>query len=67
MKTNERTRTTQTRPAARDITTTNYSGQQLAQVMKLIKGSGSIELKVVVPVDTHRATIEGLGLDPVEA
>jgi hypothetical protein len=67
MKTNKRTRTTKTRLAARDITTTNYSGQQLVQVMKLIKGSGSIELKVVVPVKTHRATIESIGLDPVEA
>ena len=67
MKTNKRTGTTGTRQAARDIPTINYSDQQLAQVMKLIKGSGSIELKVVVPVVTHRATIESIGLDPVEA
>jgi hypothetical protein len=43
------------------------SGTDLAQVMKLIKGADSVELKVTVPVSEHRATIQGLPMDPVEA
>jgi hypothetical protein len=30
-------------------------------------GVDSVELKVVVPMSSHRATIKGLGLDPIEA
>jgi exopolyphosphatase/guanosine-5'-triphosphate,3'-diphosphate pyrophosphatase len=44
-----------------------YTDEELAKIMKLIKGAGSIEIKVVVPVPTHRAVIESIGLDPVEA
>jgi hypothetical protein len=44
-----------------------FSDQEVAKILKLLKGSGSMELKVVVPVPTHRATIESIGLDPVEA
>ena len=41
--------------------------EQMAEVMRLIRGSDSIELKVTVPADAHTATIRGLPLDPVEA
>src|SRR5690242_9544554 len=44
-----------------------YSDQDVAKILKLLKGSGSVELKVVVPMPTHRATIQMIGLDPVEA
>ena len=44
-----------------------YSEQQLSRILKLLKGAGSLELKCVVPVPTHRATIQSIGLDPVEA
>jgi hypothetical protein len=40
---------------------------QVRAVLKLIRGADSVELKVTVPVDQHRATIQGLPLDPVEA
>jgi hypothetical protein len=43
------------------------SDDQLAQVMALIKGADSVELKVTVPPTEHRATIAGLPMDPVEA
>jgi hypothetical protein len=43
------------------------SDEQLAQVMNLIKGSDSVELKVTVPTAEHRATVAGLPMDPVEA
>jgi hypothetical protein len=53
--------------AAPDAPTSIFSDQQVARILKLLKGSSSMELKVVVPVPTHRATIESIGLDPVEA
>ncbi|HEU0245395.1 MAG TPA: hypothetical protein VFQ75_15935 [Candidatus Limnocylindrales bacterium] len=40
---------------------------QLGQAMRLMKGSDSVELKATVPAESHRATIQGLPLDPVEA
>ncbi len=43
------------------------SDEDLVKVMSLIKGSDSVELKVTIPTSGHRATIRGLGLDPVEA
>jgi hypothetical protein len=43
------------------------SEEQVAKILKLLKGVGSVELKLVAPVMTHRATIESIGLDPVEA
>jgi hypothetical protein len=67
MKTSKNASTRQAATATRHPSTSVYSDQQIAKVMKLIKGSGSIELKVVVPVPTHRATVESIGLDPVEA
>jgi hypothetical protein len=43
------------------------SDAQLAEMMSLMKGSDSVELKLTVPADTHRATIASLPMDPVEA
>ena len=43
------------------------SDEQVLAVLKLFRGADSVELKVTVPVDQHRATIQGLPLDPVEA
>jgi hypothetical protein len=40
---------------------------ELAQAMTLVKDADSVELKVTVPAPAHRATIQGLPLDPVEA
>jgi hypothetical protein len=54
-------------PAPPPASKTSYSDEELTELMRLIEGSGSIELKVSVPVPTHRATIESIGLDPVEA
>lgn len=41
--------------------------QEVGEVLKLVKGSTSVELKVTVPDTSHRAAIRGLGFDPVEA
>ncbi|HEX7811670.1 MAG TPA: hypothetical protein VF460_07155 [Burkholderiales bacterium] len=43
------------------------SPEQIGQVIELIKGANSVELKLSVPVVSHQATIKAIGLDPVEA
>jgi hypothetical protein len=43
------------------------SRSQLDDVVKILKDVGSVELKMVAPMHTHRATIAKLGLDPIEA
>ena len=47
--------------------TPRLSDEQLAEMMALMKGSDSVELKLTVPADSHRATIAKLPIDPVEA
>jgi hypothetical protein len=53
--------------AAADEGRTRLTDTELAQAMALIKDADSVELKVTVPASAHRATIQGLPLDPVEA
>ena len=43
------------------------SPEQVGQVLELIKGANSVELKLSVPMVSHQATIRAIGLDPVEA
>jgi hypothetical protein len=43
------------------------SQQQINEVLTILKDVGSVELKLVAPMHTHRATIAKLGLDPIEA
>ncbi len=43
------------------------SDEDLVRMMGLMKGSDSVELKLTVPVASHRSTIANLPLDPVEA
>jgi hypothetical protein len=43
------------------------SPDQIAEVLELIKGSNSVELKLSVPMVSHQATVRAIGLDPVEA
>jgi hypothetical protein len=40
---------------------------QFIELMELIKGADTVELKLTVPATAHRATIRGLPIDPVEA
>jgi hypothetical protein len=54
--------TTDTRAA-----TPQLSGEELGRLLKLIKGSDSVELKLTVPAPDQRATIRRLPVDPVEA
>ena len=43
------------------------SDTDLQELLKLIKDVDSVELKLTVPAEMHRATIRGLPIDPVEA
>jgi hypothetical protein len=43
------------------------SDEQVGEVLRLLRGADSIELKATVPVDDHRAAIQGLPMDPVES
>jgi hypothetical protein len=43
------------------------SDEQLQQVLKLMKGADSVELKLTVPDTDQRAAVAGLGIDPLDA
>ncbi len=43
------------------------SPDQLAELLALIKGADSVELKLSVPDANRRSTVSALGLDPIEA
>ena len=41
--------------------------EQVADVLRLLKGSDSCELKLSVPDTDHRSTVASLGMDPLDA
>jgi hypothetical protein len=43
------------------------SDEQLHEVMGLIKGADSVELKLTVPDEDRRSTVMALGMDPLDA
>jgi hypothetical protein len=43
------------------------SSEQLAELLRLLKGADSVELKVSVPEGHRRSVIAALGMDPLEA
>jgi hypothetical protein len=43
------------------------SDEQLADVLGLLEGADSCELKLTVPEGAHRSTVQALGMDPLEA
>ena len=67
------TGSTRTRSAATRSTTTSTEGAprlaeaDIPQVLSILRQTDSVELKVTVAVDAHRATIRGMPIDPVEA
>jgi hypothetical protein len=44
-----------------------FTPEEVIKIFKLIKGATSVELKTSVPLTGQRATMESIGLDPVEA
>lgn len=53
-------------PVKRRNRSNGLSTDDVIKVLDLIKGSNTVELKVMVP-DTHRGAIKALGFDPVQA
>jgi hypothetical protein len=45
----------------------SLSTEEVAAVLKLLKGSDSVELKISVPEDSRRSTVATLGMDPLDA
>jgi hypothetical protein len=45
----------------------NFSHEQIAEILELLKDSDSVELKLTVPESNRQATMASLGLDPLEA
>ncbi len=43
------------------------SDSQLAELMSLLRGSDTVELKLTIPAEQQRSAIRGLGLDPLDA
>jgi hypothetical protein len=43
------------------------SRSQISEIMTILKDVGSVEIKLVAPMHTHRATISKIGLDPIDA
>jgi hypothetical protein len=43
------------------------SDEQLREVLGLIEGADSVELKLTIPDDDQRSTVQGLGMDPLDA
>src|SRR5688572_21218806 len=43
------------------------SDDDLSRMMTLMKGADSVELKLTIPAPDHRATVDGLKIDPLDA
>jgi hypothetical protein len=50
-----------------DTGTSTLSTEQVAQVLKLLRIAGSVELKVSVPDADRRSAVAALGIDPLDA
>jgi hypothetical protein len=49
-----------------DLGKVGLDTDQLLELLELVKGSKSVELKLTVPAESHRQTIEQLDIDPLE-
>lgn len=49
------------------MATPELSDDQLAEVLDLIRGADSVELKVTVPESDHRSAVSALGMDALDA
>jgi hypothetical protein len=56
-----------TRPATSAAHPKALTNLQLTEIMAILQDVQSVELKLTVPSTSQRATIRGVGLDPVEA
>ena len=61
------TKATKTTKKARAGVGTGLSGDDLSEVMSLLRGADSVELKLTVPDSERRSAIAALDLDPLDA
>jgi hypothetical protein len=45
----------------------DLTGEELDQLLRLVRGSDSVELKLTVPATDHRRAVIALGMDPLDA
>jgi hypothetical protein len=57
----------ESRPMATTGTRPALSDEALTEMLSLIEGADSVELKLTVPESSQRSAIQALGLDPLEA
>ena len=55
------------RKTAGQATEPALSREQIDQMLTILRDVDSLELKLVAPADTHRATIGKLGVDPIDS
>ena len=46
---------------------TRFTDDQLGELLELLRGADSVELKLAVPEHHQRSTIDALGMDPMDA
>ena len=49
------------------LATPTLTDEALAEMLSLIQGAGSVELKLTIPEPSQRSTVLGLGMDPLGA
>jgi len=49
-----------------ESSTPGLDTEQFAELMELVQGSKSVELKLTIPQESTRAAVEALGLDPLD-
>jgi hypothetical protein len=49
------------------VATPNLTDDALAEMLSLMKGAGSVELKLTIPESAQRSTVQALGMDPLGA
>ena len=49
------------------LATPNLTDEALAEMLSLIQGAGSVELKLTIPESSQRSTVLALGMDPLGA
>jgi hypothetical protein len=49
------------------LATPKLSDEELVEMLSLMRGAGSVELKLTIPESSQRSTLEALGMDPLGA
>jgi len=49
------------------VATPNLTDDELFEMLSLMKGAGSVELKLTIPESAQRSTVQALGMDPLGA